>query len=252
MTLESVCDATENANRDGTLALMTPVITFTDGRCVASTRWIPTARAICAMRTTESSTARPATIIRSLSSSTMITMKGKRSNMFPSSLPASHFSPVARDVAHCGVGEELVAALHLGNGPFQCVGGFLRVGDHAGQQMRNAVVLAQLDPLGVDEDQADLLGRRPHQDRRDHGIDAGGLSRPGGAGDDQMRQLVEMQQSRGARDVFSQRDRERVVDCGHLGSDEDVTKGYQLPTPVGDLDTNGALARDGRQDPDVR
>ena len=29
---------------------MTPVITSTDGRCVAMTRWMPTARAIWAMR----------------------------------------------------------------------------------------------------------------------------------------------------------------------------------------------------------
>ena len=32
------------------LALMRPVITLTDGRCVAITRWMPTARAIWAMR----------------------------------------------------------------------------------------------------------------------------------------------------------------------------------------------------------
>ena len=29
---------------------MTPVMTSTDGRCVAMTRWMPTARAICAIR----------------------------------------------------------------------------------------------------------------------------------------------------------------------------------------------------------
>jgi hypothetical protein len=58
---------------------MTPVITSTDGRCVAITRWIPTARAICAMRQMLASTSRAATIIRSLSSSTTITMNGSRS-----------------------------------------------------------------------------------------------------------------------------------------------------------------------------
>jgi hypothetical protein len=34
---------------------MTPVITSTLGRCVASTRWMPTARAICASRAIGSS-----------------------------------------------------------------------------------------------------------------------------------------------------------------------------------------------------
>ncbi len=61
---------TANARRDGTLALMRPVTTSTDGRCVASTRWMPAARASCVMRTMESSTSRGATIMRSASSST--------------------------------------------------------------------------------------------------------------------------------------------------------------------------------------
>ena len=69
---------TEKAIRDGMLALMTPVITSTEGRWVASTRWMPTARAIWAMRHTDSSTSRAATIMRSFSSSTTIRMKGRR------------------------------------------------------------------------------------------------------------------------------------------------------------------------------
>ena len=44
MTRESARLLTENASRLGTLALMTPVMTSTDGRCVAITRWMPTAR----------------------------------------------------------------------------------------------------------------------------------------------------------------------------------------------------------------
>ena len=44
------------------------------GRCVASTRWIPTARAICASRVTDSSTFPESSIIRSANSSMMTTM----------------------------------------------------------------------------------------------------------------------------------------------------------------------------------
>ena len=50
MTRESVSDDTAKAMRAGTLALMTPVITFTDGRWVATMRWMPTARAFWAIR----------------------------------------------------------------------------------------------------------------------------------------------------------------------------------------------------------
>jgi len=79
ITRLSVTDETANARRAGMFALITPVITLTDGRCVAITRWIPTARAICAMRQMLASTSRAATIMRSLSSSTTMRMNGRRS-----------------------------------------------------------------------------------------------------------------------------------------------------------------------------
>ena len=66
--------ATRKEMRDGKLALIRPVITSTDGRCVARIRWMPTARAICARRVIDSSTSCAETIIRSASSSITITM----------------------------------------------------------------------------------------------------------------------------------------------------------------------------------
>lgn len=53
-----------------------PVITSTDGRWVAMTRCMPAARAIWAKRQMESSTSLGATIIRSASSSMMMTIWG--------------------------------------------------------------------------------------------------------------------------------------------------------------------------------
>ncbi len=80
MTRESACEDVMNAMREGMFALISPVTTSTDGRCVATTRWMPTARAICAIRQIASSTSRGATIIRSASSSTTTRMYGRRSN----------------------------------------------------------------------------------------------------------------------------------------------------------------------------
>ena len=76
---ESIWLAMENAMRLGIFALINPVTTFTEGRCVASTIWIPVARAFCAMRTIGSSVFRPSCIMRSASSSMMITMNSSRS-----------------------------------------------------------------------------------------------------------------------------------------------------------------------------
>ena len=55
---------------------VTPVITFTEGRCVAMTRCMPAARASCARRQMRSSTSFLQVIIRSANSSITITMRG--------------------------------------------------------------------------------------------------------------------------------------------------------------------------------
>ncbi len=60
--------------RVGMLALMRPVSTSTEGRWVASIRWMPEARAFWARRAMSSSTFLPTTIIMSANSSMMTTM----------------------------------------------------------------------------------------------------------------------------------------------------------------------------------
>ncbi len=69
MTRLSTEEATAKAMRAGKLALMIPVTTSTDGRCVAMIRWIPVARASCASRVITRSVSSGAIIIRSASSS---------------------------------------------------------------------------------------------------------------------------------------------------------------------------------------
>ncbi|KFC74214.1 hypothetical protein FG93_01284 [Bosea sp. LC85] len=70
----SIFEVTWNEMRVGKLALIVPVMTSTDGRWVASTTWMPAARAICARRWIVPSISLPATIIRSAISSTMTTI----------------------------------------------------------------------------------------------------------------------------------------------------------------------------------
>ena len=71
---ESTCEATWKAMREGRFALITPVITLTEGRWVAMIRWMPAARASCASRAMLVSISAGATIIRSASSSMIATM----------------------------------------------------------------------------------------------------------------------------------------------------------------------------------
>ena len=74
MVLESTWEDTANAILDGMFALIRPVITSTDGLCVAIIRCIPQALAFWARRQIDVSTSCEATIIRSASSSTITTI----------------------------------------------------------------------------------------------------------------------------------------------------------------------------------
>ncbi len=85
MVLESVFEETWKVRRVGKFALMIPVSTSTDGLCVASIRCIPAALAICARRVNATSTSLEATIIRSASSSIIMTMRGSFCNPSSSS-----------------------------------------------------------------------------------------------------------------------------------------------------------------------
>ncbi len=74
MMRESNLLATMKAMREGMLALIRPVITSMEGRWVASTRWMPTARAMAARRASVDSSSLPVVAMRSANSSITITM----------------------------------------------------------------------------------------------------------------------------------------------------------------------------------
>ena len=155
-TRESACDEVMNAMRDGMFALMSPVTTSTRGRCVATTRWMPTARAICAIRQIASSTSRGATIMRSASSSITTTMNGRCSNSLlvpgrDAQRALAKALLVAVDVAHPDRREHLVAHLHLAHDPLRAPrrrasGARSRAMSRCGTSAK----WRELDPLGVD------------------------------------------------------------------------------------------------------
>ena len=72
----SIFELTRKLMREGRLALMTPVRTSTDGRWVATIRWMPAARAFYDSRWIAFSISLPAVSIRSATSSTMTTISG--------------------------------------------------------------------------------------------------------------------------------------------------------------------------------
>ena len=63
---------------------------------------------------------------------------------------------------------------------------FFGVVDDRAEEVGDAVVEGELEPLGVDEDELDLVGRGLVEDARDQGVEADALPRPRGAGDEEV------------------------------------------------------------------
>ena len=94
---------------------------------------------------------------------------------------------VAGDVAETDLEQQVVSSLHLLDGPAQRVGGLLGIRHRLGEQMWQAVVLAHLHLLRVDEDEPHLVGCAAHQDGGEDAVEAAALTRAGGTGDQQVR-----------------------------------------------------------------
>ena len=104
----------------------------------------------------------------------------------------AHVPVVLLQVAHPFRRQLLVAFLHLVDGPAQGVGGQLRLDHHRRQQVGDVLVHAELEPLGIDQDEPHVVGRGLVEDAREHRVHRHALARAGGAGDEEMGHLREV------------------------------------------------------------
>ena len=155
---------------------------------------------------------------------------------------------VSLDLADVVLGKELVAALHLGHAGPQRTGSLARLGDDGHQQVRNAVVLGQLDDLRVDQNELDILGAGAEQEADDNGVDADGFTAAGGTGNQQVGHLAEICDLRRTGNVLAEGHRQRAAhvdiilgfkDCADVDGGADFVR---------NLDADGGLAGDGRFD----
>ncbi len=83
------------------------------------------------------------------------------------------------DVTHAALRQQLQAIFHFLGGVAQHVGSDLRVGDHRGKKMRNILVEAQLQPLGIDEHQLHVVRARLVQNGHHQRVDEHALAGAG-------------------------------------------------------------------------
>ncbi len=145
--------------------------------------------------------------------------------------------------------EPLVPALHLLDDVHEHRRGLLRARDHGRQQVGNRLVVAELDPLRVDEDHAHVVGRRPEERRGQDRVDAAGLPRPGRPCDQEVRHPREVGPDGVAGDVLSQPHGERARGRGQVAVD--VAERDEARGEVRHLDSDRLLPWDRSEDADL-
>ena len=231
------------------MALIRPVTTSTLGRWVASTRWMPGGarqlgdpddRLLDVARGDHHQVGQLVDDDQQVRVGRQDALGVRRDGQ----RPRAHRAVEVVDVPEPEVREVVVAGVHLADDPLQRLGGLLGVGDDGGDQVRDALVGGQLDPLGVDQHHPDLGRRGAHEDAGDQGVDAAGLARTGGPGDQDVRHLREVGADVAALDVLAEADEQRVVVGLRRRRPQRVAQGDHLAVGVGDLDADRALARD--------
>ena len=150
-------------------------------------------------------------------------------------------------VAHAGLREEAVALEHFHNGPLQRTGSLLGVCDDGHIKMRDAVINAQLDHLGVDHYKPHLIRPRLVKEAEDERVHADGFAGAGRTGDEHMRKLRNIAHDAVAADILAERKAELGLGIDELGRFNDIAQVHGADDLIGDLNADGGyLVGNGR------
>ena len=110
---------------------------------------------------------------------------------------------VALDVLDAGVLQELVALFHLADGPLNDSSSLGHISDHGHHQVGDLAELRHFHHLWIDQAELQFIWSLGVEPTHDDGVHAHALAAAGGAGDQHVRLLGEVQDQRLARRVLS-------------------------------------------------
>ena len=110
--------------------------------------------------------------------------------------------------------------------------------------------MLHLDDLRIDHDEAQLLGRKLVEHARDDRVDADALAAARGAGDEEVGHLGEVGDDRAAVDVLAEGKGDLGLAVDPFVAFEEFAEDDFDFFAVGDFDTDGVLAGNGREDVD--
>ena len=148
----------------------------------------------------------------------------------------------AGNIAHAQRRHQFVAPLHFADAPVEGVGRLLHVDDDRREQVGNAFVDREFEHFRVDQDQPHVFRLGLVEQGKNHRIDADRLARAGGAGDQQMRHLGQIDDHRLAADVLAERHRQRRVHVVIGRAGNDFGQPHRLPPGIRQLQRHARFA----------
>ena len=158
---------------------------------------------------------------------------------------------VGFDSLYTQLTDDFIPPFHFFHGPPQDLGGFFGIDHDRVQEMRDAFIGGKLQPLRVDHQKFDLIGRSLEQDAADHGVETDALSGSRGSGDQQVRHADQIGDHRTAYDVLPQSDGKFQRRLQETFVVQDVQQVHRFTGKVGDFDADGSFSRDRGNDPDA-
>ena len=155
---------------------------------------------------------------------------------------------VTGEVAHVFFGENFIAPLHLAYEPLQRLAGLFRVGHDRVNEVGQIAIDGELDDLGVDKHEFQLVGAKPIQQRKDNVADTDGFAAARRSGDERVGGLREVANHVASGDIHAKHDGKVGLGLAPRGGLKGSTQRERHRTAVGNLDADEALARDGGLD----
>ncbi len=164
--------------------------------------------------------------------------------------PVLHAHVVTREILRVHTSEQVEAAVHFTQRPFERVHGFRDFRDDRRDEVRDTVVHLKLDALRIHHDEFHVIGTECIEIRHDEHVQPHGFTGPGRAGNKQVRHLGEIGRPRLARDVLAEHEREASAPFAELLGLEHFAHADGRDGFVWDLHADEGLAGNRRLDAD--
>ena len=149
---------------------------------------------------------------------------------------------IALHIADTFLRKLAVTLLHFLHRPVEHRSRFLGIGNHRHHQMRYAVIIGQLDHLGVHEDEFDFIRLGLKENTRYQRVNTHRLTGTRGTSHQQVRHLAQVGKNALSADIHAQAHRKFGFCLVELGIFQNFTELYTFEFLVRNFDTNSALA----------